>query len=84
VTTTPEVGLIGATDAEQLEHAMTNERVIFTQDSDFLMIHRSGEAHNGIVFCPMESRSIGQIIRGLVDVWDLLEPEEIVGRVEFL
>ena len=84
VTTTPDVGLTGSSDAEQLEFAVTNGRVIFTRDSDFLAIHGSGEPHKGIVYCSIEGRSIGQIIRGLVDVWDLLEPEEMVGRVEFL
>ncbi len=84
VTTTSEVGLLGATDAEQWEYSLTHDRVLFTQDSDFLVSHRSGEAHNGIVYCPMESRSVGQIVRGLLDIWDLLEPEEMAGRVEFL
>jgi hypothetical protein len=84
VTTTPEVGLIGATDDEQVEHARVNGRVLFTQDGDFLGIHRAGVPHNGIAYCPKESRSIGEIIQGLVDIWDLLEPEEMAGQVEFL
>ena len=37
VTTTPEVGLIGATDEEQVAHARLQSRIIFTQDRDFLI-----------------------------------------------
>ena len=84
VTTTPEAGLIGVTDEAQVEYALTNGRVIFTQDGDFLGIHRAGIAHNGIAYCPMESRGIGEIIRSLVDLWEILEPEEMVGQLEVL
>ena len=42
VTTTPEVGLIGAPDEEQVGYALPLGRVIFTQDGDFLGIHRAG------------------------------------------
>jgi predicted nuclease of predicted toxin-antitoxin system len=36
VTTTPEAGLLNATDDEQLAFARPRDRVIFTQDRDFL------------------------------------------------
>ena len=39
VTTTPEARLLGATDEEQLAFAISQERVIFTQDDDFLALH---------------------------------------------
>lgn len=84
VTTTPEVGLIGATDEGQVAHARATGRVIFTQDEDFLGLHRAGGPHPGIAYCPKESRSTGEIVRSLVDIWEYLEPAEIVGRVEFL
>ncbi len=35
VTTTPEVGLISASDEEQLRFARSQGRVLFTQESDF-------------------------------------------------
>jgi len=34
-TTTPEKNLIGKSDEEQLNFAVSQERVIFTQDTDF-------------------------------------------------
>ena len=42
VTTTPEAGLLGATDEEQAAYALPSGRVIFTQDRDFLRIHAAG------------------------------------------
>jgi hypothetical protein len=84
VTTTPEAGLIGALDEAHVEYALTSGRVIFTQDGDFLGIHRAGLPHNGIAYSPMESRSVGEIIRGLVEIWEILEPEEMAGQLEFL
>jgi predicted nuclease of predicted toxin-antitoxin system len=42
VTTTPEARLLGAIDEEQLAFAISQGRVIFTQDDDFLAIHQRG------------------------------------------
>lgn len=84
VTTTPEVGLMAATDEAQVEFAQRQGRVIFTQDADFLRLHQAGVSHSGITYCVQGSRSVGAIIRGLVLTWELLEPEEMAGKVEFL
>jgi hypothetical protein len=84
VTTTPEVGLMAATDEAQVEFAQQQGRVIFTQDADFLRLHQAGVFHSGITYCVQGSRSVGEIIRGLVLIWELLEPEEMMGKVEFL
>ena len=84
VTTTPESGLISSSDEEQLRFARNQGRVIFTQDSDFLKLHNAGFEHGGIVYCVKGSRSIGEICRGLILIWEVLEAEEITGKVEFL
>ena len=84
VTTTPEVGLLGAIDEEQAAFARSTGRVIFTQDRDFLRIHAAGVAHAGIAYCEKDTRSIGEIIDGLVLIWDVYEPEDIAGRVEYI
>ena len=39
VTTTPEVGLLHASDEKQIAYALPLGRVIFTQDRDFLRLH---------------------------------------------
>lgn len=84
VTTTSETDLIGASDHEQINFAIEQKRVIFTQDTDFLRIARAGIPHNGIVYCQQKSHSIGDIIRGLTLIWEYLEPEEMLSRVEFI
>lgn len=84
VTTTPEEGLIGADDEEQLAFAFSQSRVIFTQDDDFLRLHQAGTEHAGITYCKQSSRAIGDILRFLILIWECLEPEEMRDRVEFL
>ena len=84
VTTTPEQSLIGISDEAQLKFAVSQNRVIFTQDADFLRINQTNTNHYGIVYCSQGSKSIGQIIRGLILIWELLEPEDMYGKVEFL
>lgn len=84
MTTTPEAGLLGAPDPEQIAYTSTLGRVIFTQDGDFLGIHGSGVPHPGIAFCPKDSRNIGEIIESLVLIWEVYEPDEVVNQVEFI
>jgi len=84
VTTTPEQSLIGVSDEEQLKFACSQNRVIFTQDTDFLRMNQSGITHCGIVYCSQGNKSIGEIIRGLILIWELLEPSDMFGKVEFL
>jgi predicted nuclease of predicted toxin-antitoxin system len=84
VTTTPQEGLISAPDDEQLAFAISQERVIFTQDADFLRLNQAGATHTGIAFCRKNTRSIGEIVSGLVLIWECLEPEEMPDRIEFI
>lgn len=84
VTTTPESGLLAATDEVQAAYALTEGRVIFTQDEDFLAIHARGIPHAGIAFCKKDTLGIGWMIRGLVLIWEVYEPAEMVNRVEYL
>src|SRR4051812_3701808 len=84
VTTTPEAGLLGATDEQQAAHSLAEGRVLFTQDRDFLRLHAAGVPHAGIAYCEKNTRSPGEIIQGLVLIWEVLEPEEMAFHVEFL
>jgi hypothetical protein len=56
---------------------------MFTQDADFLRMHASDYPHRGIVYAPQQTPP-GIIVRGLMLIYDVLRPEEMVGRVEFL
>ncbi len=84
VTTTAEAGLLGATDMAQLDFTGSSERVLVTQDDDFLRLHAQGVAHAGIAYCQQQSMSGGEMLRRLILIHDLLSPEEMAGRVEFL
>ena len=84
VTTTSEAGLLHAEDEVHIAYGLASGRVVFTQDQDFLRHHAAGLEHRGIAFAYQNSRSIGQIIAALLLIWEIYEPEEMVGRVEFL
>jgi hypothetical protein len=84
VTTTREAGLVEASDEEQLAFIRRENRVLFTEDADFLRLHAAGVPHPGLSYCHQQSRSVGQIIRGLILIWEVLEPEDMRNRVEFL
>lgn len=84
VTTTPEAGLRAAQDEEHISYGLATGRVVFTQDEDYLRLHAAGVEHRGIAFCYQQTRSIGQIIAGLLLIWEVLEPEEMAGRVEYI
>lgn len=84
VTVPAEAGLIGAPDEVHLAFAFDQQRVIFTHDDDFLAIAWRGAEHLGIVYCHQESRTIGQILAGLLLISDCLTAEEMRNHVEFL
>ena len=84
VTTTPEAGLRSAQDEEHIAFGLATDRVVFTQDEDFLRLDAAGVNHRGIAFCYQQTRSIGQVIAGLLLIWEVYEPGEMVGRVEYL
>jgi predicted nuclease of predicted toxin-antitoxin system len=84
VTTSIDAGLLRAPDEQQVTYGILSGRVIFTQDKDLLRIHAKSTPHAGIAYCHRKSRTIGQIIDGLVLIWELLERDEMENRVEFL
>lgn len=83
-TMTAEVGLQGASDQDQTAWALSQGRVFFTQDDDFLRLHAAGTPHAGIVYCHQRSSSLGTILRGLVLVWEVYEPRDRHNHVEYL
>lgn len=84
VTTTSDASLLGAPDNSHLEFASREERVIFTNDSDFLRFASTGISHFGIAYCARNTKSIGYIVRHLCLMHDCLDLNEMRGRVEYL
>jgi hypothetical protein len=75
--------LLGQSDRELLEKARVESRVIVTRDPDFLRLHAEGRAHAGIVFFPQD-RPVGELIRRLALVAQILGAEGMAGHVEFV
>jgi predicted nuclease of predicted toxin-antitoxin system len=84
VTTTPEAGLMGASDERQVTYCQAERRILFTQDQDFLRFDAVGVEHPGIAYCAKDTKSIGELIQRLVLIWEIYESEDMVGRVEYL
>jgi hypothetical protein len=78
-----EVDTLGASDEAHLALAASDGRVIFTQDDDFLRLHATGIDHAGIAYAHQHT-SIGDIIRGLMLIYQVLEPGDMQNHVEFL
>ena len=84
VTTTNDAGLAGAGDRAQLSFATDSGRVMVTRDDDFLRLHGEGVDHAGIVFCLPGHRNVGELVRGLALIYDVILPEEMASRIEYL
>jgi uncharacterized protein with PIN domain len=84
VTTTQESGLRTMSDVDQLRFAVASQRVLVTHEADFLRMSASGAIHAGSAFCPKTTRSLGDAIRNLILMYEVLSPREMAGRVEFL
>lgn len=84
VTTTLDAGLLSAPDEEHLAFAKLERRVIVTQDTDFLSHAVSDPAHHGIAYYPQGKRTLGEVIRHLTLMHDILGEDEIRGRVEYI
>ncbi|MGH2536746.1 MAG: DUF5615 family PIN-like protein [Candidatus Promineifilaceae bacterium] len=84
VTTTAEAGLRGHDDEAQLAFAKREARVIVTHDDDFLRLASGDQDHLGIAYCQLQARSTGDLIRGLLLIFEVLSAEEMRGHVEYL
>lgn len=85
VTTTVEIGLRSATDTVQLEYARNAGRVLVTHDADFLRLAAAEEVdHAGIAYCHQNKRTVGEIVRTLILIYELMSPDEMRGQVEYL
>jgi predicted nuclease of predicted toxin-antitoxin system len=83
-TTASEARLLGTSDEVHLHSASAEKRVIVTHDADFLRLHAQGRQHPGIVYSSPQSCTLGEMIRLLTLIWELIPADEICNRVEFL
>ena len=83
VLTAKEANMLQASDEDHIQFAKNEERIIVTQDSDFLRLHARGIEHAGIVYAH-QLTPIGDIIRGLMLIYEILEPEDMKNHIEFI
>jgi predicted nuclease of predicted toxin-antitoxin system len=83
VLTVVEAGLLGASDEEHLRMAWAEGRVIFTHDDDFMRLAAAGLQHAGIVYAH-QNIPIGELIYGLMLIYQVLDADEMQGSVEYL
>ena len=78
----PEANMLRASDEERLTFPLKRERVIFTRD-DFLRLAATDREHAGVVYSSQQM-SMGDVIRGLMLICEVLEAEDMRGEVEYL
>jgi hypothetical protein len=83
VLSTYEAEMLGASDEAHLALATSQGRVVFTQDADFLRLHARGLEHSGIAYASQQT-PVGDVIRGLVLIHQVLDAEEMCCHIEFL
>ena len=84
VRTMAEAGLLGVPDPELLARCNAEGRVLVTRDRGFIRLHHHQQPHAGIAYCERGSRSVGELVAGLMLIHEALEAADMVGHVEFL
>ncbi len=83
-----DAGNLGLTDEEQLQYAFRNKATIFTYDDDFLIVAddwvRKWRKHAGIIYVQRQKLSVGECIRRIELIVDILDAEEMKNHIEFL
>jgi predicted nuclease of predicted toxin-antitoxin system len=83
VTTTNEASLRTKDDEAHLAFALAECSVIVTRDQDFLRVASQMRDHRGIVFYTAK-QSMREVIQGLILIYEVMSPEEMVGHVEYI
>lgn len=73
-----------SSDETQWAYAQREGRVIITHDDDFLIMASQSTEHSGIAYCRPRKRSLGEIIETLRLIYEVLSPDELHGKVEYL
>jgi len=88
VLTVQDDGRTGMPDPIILDRAAELQRVVFTQDEDFLAIanRRQQEEVNfaGVIYAQQKSVTVGDCIRDLEIIAKVNEPEDLVNCVQYL
>lgn len=83
ILTAQDVRMLGIADETHLQFAASQGRAIITQDTDFLRLHKTGIPHAGILFAH-QSKTLNEIIHGLIRVYQMNTEKEMQNHVEYL
>ena len=83
VLTLAEAGKLGADDEEHFSFAHEQRRVVVTHDDDFLRLAAAWPDHSGVVYGP-QGRAIGEMVRRLTLIAQVMTAEEMRGHVEYI
>ena len=84
VVTVQESGLLSSDDREIIDRAVTERRVVVTNDEDFLIHSASGVRHAGVAYSHPGFLSIGDTIRYLMLMDACYTTDEMFDRVEYM
>jgi hypothetical protein len=88
VLTAQEDGRARLEDAPLLDRASELQRVLFSQDEDLLAIARerqvTGAFFTGLIYGHQLAATIGKYVLDLEVVRKVLDPEDMVNRIEYL
>lgn len=80
-----ELGYLSKPDEFHIKKASEIKAVILTHDIDFLrIVSGQGIKHAGIIFSHPKNVSIGQCIKGVELISNILTEEEMENHIEFL
>ena len=88
VVTVQELGRREADDTELLDEALLDERLMLTNDTDFLAIAAGrssrSEPFAPIIYWPQQQRRIGDLVSALIALASNHDYSELLGQVVFL
>ena len=83
VLSTADAAMLGAADEAQLALAAGQDRVLLTQDTDFLRLNARRVPHRGIIYA-RQGMAIGEIIREVVLIYQDTDPAAMANSVKYL
>ena len=78
------LGLLGEDDLYHLKRATELQRVLCTQDTDFIELAKEYLDHTGIIWGAQQTASIGGWVKALRSIHDEFTAEAMIGQVKFV
>ncbi|MDX2079097.1 MAG: DUF5615 family PIN-like protein [bacterium] len=84
VITARDLGLLGESDIKHLDNASQMGYVLCTYDTDYMELAHNGVVHSGIVKGRWNKHNIGDWVNALMLIYDVLSPEDMINRIEYI